>query len=262
MESDIQGAPSVSAARIKAIRADVTSLTDYEAHLSSKVQFLLDATLGFINIEQNEIVKTLTVASVVGVPPVFLVVGIYGMNFRVMPELGWSFGYPMALGLIVVSTLIPPRGGSSAGAGCSSRAPVRVVLWGSLRRSGTASRRSASSSPSPEARHDARQPRHPARRATGDRADLPPAPLDLLRPRVQGDPPDGHEAPFVHGALLFSTRRPRSPPPAIGPCFECRRRAALDFQSAWVKALGPPAMADDMDRVLSVDRPGSAGAGR
>jgi len=91
---------------MKAIRADVTSLTDYEAHLSSKVQFLLDATLGFINIEQNDIVKTLTIASVVGVPPV-LVAGIYGMNFRVMPELHWALGYPFAIGLIVISALLP-----------------------------------------------------------------------------------------------------------------------------------------------------------
>jgi magnesium transporter len=106
LESGIEGAPPVSAARMKAIRADVTSLTDYEAHLSAKVQFLLDATLGFINIEQNEIVKTLTIASVVGIPPV-LVVGIYGMNFRVMPELSWSLGYPMAVVLVVVSALIP-----------------------------------------------------------------------------------------------------------------------------------------------------------
>jgi magnesium transporter len=106
VESGIEGAPPVSAARMKAIRADVTSLTDYEAHLSSKVQFLLDATLGFINIEQNEIVKTLTIASVVGIPPV-LVAGIYGMNFRVMPELGWRFGYPMAVALVVASALVP-----------------------------------------------------------------------------------------------------------------------------------------------------------
>jgi len=106
MESGIEGAPSVSAARMKAIRADVASLTDYQAHLAGKVQFLLDATLGFINIEQNEIVKTLTIASVVGIPPV-LVAGIYGMNFRVMPELTWSWGYPMALALIVVSAAIP-----------------------------------------------------------------------------------------------------------------------------------------------------------
>ena len=105
-ESGIAGAPKVNATRLKGIRADIASLTDYEAHLSSKVQFLLDATLGFINIEQNEIVKTLTIASVVGIPPV-LVAGIYGMNFRVMPELRWALGYPMALALIVVSGLLP-----------------------------------------------------------------------------------------------------------------------------------------------------------
>ena len=106
MESGIAGAPPVNGTRLKAIRADIASLTDYEAHLSGKLQFLLDATLGFINIEQNEIVKTLTIASVVGIPPV-LVAGIYGMNFRVMPELRWTLGYPMALGLIVVSGLLP-----------------------------------------------------------------------------------------------------------------------------------------------------------
>jgi len=106
MESGLEGAPPVSATRLKAVRADVASLTDYQAHLSGKVQFLLDATLGFINIEQNEIVKTLTIASVVGIPPV-LIAGIYGMNFRVMPELRWSFGYPLALALIVVSGLLP-----------------------------------------------------------------------------------------------------------------------------------------------------------
>jgi magnesium transporter len=106
MESGFEGAPPVNAGRMKAIRADVASLTDYQAHLGGKVQFLLDATLGFINIEQNEIVKTLTIASVVGIPPV-LVAGIYGMNFRAMPELNMPFGYPMALGLIVVSALLP-----------------------------------------------------------------------------------------------------------------------------------------------------------
>ena len=105
-ESGIAGAPPVNATRLKGIRADIASLTDYEAHLSGKLQFLLDATLGFINIEQNEIVKTLTIASVVGIPPV-LVAGIYGMNFRVMPELRWALGYPMALALIVVSGLVP-----------------------------------------------------------------------------------------------------------------------------------------------------------
>ncbi|MFL5307055.1 MAG: magnesium transporter CorA family protein [Polyangia bacterium] len=105
-EGKIEGAPPVNAGRIKAIRADIASLTEYEAHLSNKVQFLLDATLGFINIEQNEIVKILTIASVVGIPPV-LIAGIYGMNFRVMPELKWVFGYPMALALMVITGLLP-----------------------------------------------------------------------------------------------------------------------------------------------------------
>ena len=105
-ESKIDEAPPLDPGRLKALRADVASLTDYEAHLSNKVQFLLDATLGFINIEQNQIVKTLTIASVVGIPPV-LIAGIYGMNFRVMPELKWTFGYPMALALIVLSGLAP-----------------------------------------------------------------------------------------------------------------------------------------------------------
>ena len=105
-ESKIEGAPAVDLARLKALRTDIASLTDYEGHLSSKVQFLLDATLGFINIEQNDIVKTLTIASVVGIPPV-LIAGIYGMNFQFMPELKWVFGYPMALVLIVASGLAP-----------------------------------------------------------------------------------------------------------------------------------------------------------
>ena len=101
-ESHLAGA----LARLNAIRGDIASLSDYEEHLAAKVQFLLDATLGFISIQQNEIVKTLTVVSVVGVPPV-LIAGIYGMNFHNMPELDWPLGYPLALALIVVSGLIP-----------------------------------------------------------------------------------------------------------------------------------------------------------
>jgi magnesium transporter len=92
--------------RLRTLSRDVGPMSEYATFLGDKVQFLLDATLGFINIEQNEIVKTLTIASVVGIPPV-LVAGIYGMNFRVMPELRWTLGYPMALALIVVSGLVP-----------------------------------------------------------------------------------------------------------------------------------------------------------
>ena len=95
-----------AATRLRAIRVDITSLTDYQSHLASKLQLLLDATLGFISIQQNDIVKMLTVVSVVGVPPV-LIAGIYGMNFKVMPELNWHYGYPMALGASVLSALIP-----------------------------------------------------------------------------------------------------------------------------------------------------------
>ena len=92
--------------RLQAVRSDLSSLSDYQAHLHDKVQFLLDATLGFINIQQNEIVKALTIASVVGIPPV-LVAGIYGMNFKNMPEYAWSWGYPYSLILMLVSGLLP-----------------------------------------------------------------------------------------------------------------------------------------------------------
>jgi len=92
--------------RLQAVRGDVASLNDYQQHLSGKVQFLLDATLGFISIEQNDVVKALTIVSVVGVPPV-LVGGVYGMNFEHMPELHWTFGYPFALLLMLVTGLLP-----------------------------------------------------------------------------------------------------------------------------------------------------------
>jgi magnesium transporter len=92
--------------RLNAIRGDIASLNDYQMHLANKVQFLLDATLGFISIQQNDIVKTLTIVSVVGVPPV-IIAGIYGMNFEHMPELAWPLGYPFALALIVVSGVLP-----------------------------------------------------------------------------------------------------------------------------------------------------------
>jgi magnesium transporter len=92
--------------RLLAVRADIGSLNDYQQHLSGKVQFLLDATLGFISIEQNDVVKALTIVSVVGVPPV-LVAGVYGMNFVHMPELHWLFGYPFALLLMMLTGLLP-----------------------------------------------------------------------------------------------------------------------------------------------------------
>ena len=92
--------------RLNAARGDVASLTAYVENLANKVQFLLDASLGLINIEQNDVFKILTVVSAVGVPPT-LVASIYGMNFKLMPELEWRFGYPYAIGLIVLSTVLP-----------------------------------------------------------------------------------------------------------------------------------------------------------
>jgi magnesium transporter len=88
------------------LRQDINSLSDYHTYLTNKVQFLLDATLGLINIEQNNIIKVLTIVSVVGVPPT-LVASMYGMNFKFMPELDWTYGYLWGLGLIVVSAIGP-----------------------------------------------------------------------------------------------------------------------------------------------------------
>ncbi|ANY83044.1 magnesium transporter (plasmid) [Microvirga ossetica] len=92
--------------RLRAVLKDVASLNEYEAHLSGKVQFLLDAVLGYITIEQNDLFKVLTIASVVGIPPT-LIAGLYGMNFKFMPELDWTWGYPFGLALILASALIP-----------------------------------------------------------------------------------------------------------------------------------------------------------
>jgi magnesium transporter len=92
--------------RLRTLRHDIASLADYAAHLDNKVQLLLDATLGLINVEQNNIIKVLTVVSVVGLPPT-LVASIYGMNFKAMPELDWSWGYPYALAAIALSAVLP-----------------------------------------------------------------------------------------------------------------------------------------------------------
>jgi magnesium transporter len=98
--------PEGLGSRLRTLRRDIDSLRDYDGHLDNKVQFLLDATLGFITIQQNNIFKILTVVSVVGIPPT-LMAGIYGMNFKYMPELTWSWGYEYALALIALSIIVP-----------------------------------------------------------------------------------------------------------------------------------------------------------
>ena len=92
--------------RLEAVSKDVVSLSDYESRLSDKIQLLLDAILGFINIQQNDLFKILTIVSVVGVPPTILV-GIWGMNFKNIPEFNWTYGYPLAWLAVIASGVLP-----------------------------------------------------------------------------------------------------------------------------------------------------------
>jgi magnesium transporter len=91
---------------LKTLQRDIHSLTDHASFLSDKISFLLDATLGMITIEQNNIIKAFTVGAGIFLPPV-LIASIYGMNFQFMPELQWAYGYPLALGLMVLSAVLP-----------------------------------------------------------------------------------------------------------------------------------------------------------
>jgi magnesium transporter len=92
--------------RLQIVSSDIASLVQFTEGLVSRVQLLQDAATGIINIDQNDVMKVLTIASVVGIPPV-LVAGIYGMNFKNMPELDWAWGYPYALALIGITALLP-----------------------------------------------------------------------------------------------------------------------------------------------------------
>ena len=88
------------------IMRDIDSLDSHTTFLFDKINFLMNATVGFININQNKIIKLFSVASVALLPPT-LIASIYGMNFDVMPELRWPYGYPFAIGLMVVSVVVP-----------------------------------------------------------------------------------------------------------------------------------------------------------
>lgn len=91
---------------LSSLTTDVTSLSEHASFLADNLQFLLDASLGFISIEQNAAMKLFSWAAIIFLPPT-LIAGIYGMNFKHMPELNWVFGYPMALGLILVTAVAP-----------------------------------------------------------------------------------------------------------------------------------------------------------
>ncbi|MEQ1717166.1 MAG: CorA family divalent cation transporter, partial [Hyphomicrobium sp.] len=101
-----RGEDSALLARIDSAGRDVTSLVEHLKSLSGRAAFLLDATLGMISNEQNQIIKLFSVMAVMLMPPT-LVASVYGMNFKHMPELDWQWGYPLALALMFVSALIP-----------------------------------------------------------------------------------------------------------------------------------------------------------
>lgn len=92
--------------RLQTLIRDVRSLTEHASFLANRVNFILDGTLGMINIEQNNIIKIFSVAAVMFLPPT-LIASIFGMNFKYMPELQLVFGYPLALVLILISAFVP-----------------------------------------------------------------------------------------------------------------------------------------------------------
>ena len=98
--------PAETHVQLGNIKQDLHSLLDHANFLSGKVAFLLDATLGLINVEQNQIIKIFSIAAVIFLPPT-LVASIYGMNFAHMPELQFVAGYPMAIVLMIISAIIP-----------------------------------------------------------------------------------------------------------------------------------------------------------
>ncbi|MEO8310818.1 MAG: magnesium/cobalt transporter CorA [Caldimonas sp.] len=104
MRSRLLGAEQFEEAR--QILRDIDSLDSHSTFLFDKINFLMNATVGFININQNKIIKIFSVASVALLPPT-LIASIYGMNFKAMPELDWRLGYPYALILMVASVAAP-----------------------------------------------------------------------------------------------------------------------------------------------------------
>lgn len=99
--------PKDAKMQLQSMQRDVTSLSDHATYLANKITFLLDALLGIVSIQQNDIIKIFSIAAVIFMPPT-LVASIYGMNFRGgMIELEWTYGYPFALGLMVMVAALP-----------------------------------------------------------------------------------------------------------------------------------------------------------
>src|SRR5690606_32966359 len=92
--------------QLKTMQRDVQSLSDHASYLGNKITFLLDAMIGLMSLEQNNVIKIFAVLSVVLMPPT-VIASIYGMNFRNMPELDWTFGYPFALAIMLAAAVLP-----------------------------------------------------------------------------------------------------------------------------------------------------------
>src|SRR6516225_6076770 len=92
--------------QLKTMQRDVASLTDHASYLSNKITFVLDAMLGVVNLEQNNIIKLFSVVAVFLMTPP-LIASIYGMNFKIMPELEWTHGYPMAIVMMLIAAIVP-----------------------------------------------------------------------------------------------------------------------------------------------------------
>jgi magnesium transporter len=105
-EADVIRLPKDQRAQVKSMARDVTSLTDHATFLANKIQFLLDAMLGLVSLEQTSVIKIFSVVAVVLMPPT-LVASIYGMNFRFMPEIEWTYGYPFAIVLMLIAAALP-----------------------------------------------------------------------------------------------------------------------------------------------------------
>jgi magnesium transporter len=102
-----EGKPNKPFSRaLKTLSRDVLALSDHSSFLANNITFMLNATLGMVNIEQTDIIKIFSVASVVFLPPT-LIASIYGMNYQYMPELNWAFGYPLSIMLMVISGVLP-----------------------------------------------------------------------------------------------------------------------------------------------------------
>lgn len=101
----LRGSPELQDSAREVMR-DVETLMTHTTFLFDKINFLMDSTQGFINIQQNQIIKTFSIAAVVFLPPT-MIASIYGMNFDIMPELSWPFGYPFALGLMAMAGISP-----------------------------------------------------------------------------------------------------------------------------------------------------------